>query len=59
MPTSLGEALAALRADENLCAAFGTGFIDYYTRLKQSEQLRFEQAEDKDEFQRREYFSRF
>ncbi|TWO67700.1 glutamine synthetase [Caenimonas sedimenti] len=58
LPTSLGEALSALRADERLCAAFGANFIDYYTRLKQSEQIRFEQAEDKDEFQRREYFGR-
>ena len=31
----------------------------YFTRIKQSELLRHEQAEDKDEFQRREYFSRF
>jgi glutamine synthetase len=59
LPTSLGEALAALRADERLVAAFGSGFIDYYTRLKQSEQQRFDAAGDKDEFQRREYFGRF
>lgn len=59
LPTSLGEALAALHADSVLCEAFGSGFIDYYTRLKHSEQQRFDAAEDKDDFQRREYFGRF
>ena len=59
LPTSLGEALAALRADSVLCEAFGAGFIDYYTRLKQSELQRFDAAEDPDEFHRREYFGRF
>jgi glutamine synthetase len=59
LPTSLGEALDALRTDIALCEAFGQPFIDYYTRIKQSEQQRFEAAEDKDEFQRREYFGRF
>jgi glutamine synthetase len=58
LPTSLGEALQALRDDAVLCAAFGASFIHYYSRIKQSEQQRFEQAEDRDEFQRREYFSR-
>jgi glutamine synthetase len=58
LPTSLGEALAALRADGVLCDAFGAGFIDYFTRIKQSEQQRFDAAEDPDDFQRREYFGR-
>lgn len=58
LPTSLGEALQALHADAGLCAAFGADFIHYFSRIKQSEQQRFEQAEDRDEFQRREYFSR-
>ena len=31
---------------------------DYFVRIKAAEQLRFEQAEDQDDFQRREYFSR-
>ena len=48
----------ALRADAGLCAAFGDNFIRYFTRVKQSEQRRFDEAADKDEFQRREYFSR-
>jgi glutamine synthetase len=58
LPTSLGEALAALRADATLCDAFGASFVDYYSHLKQSEQQRFDAAQDKDEFQRREYFAR-
>jgi glutamine synthetase len=58
LPTSLGEALDALRTDATLCEAFGPAFIDYFTRIKQSEQQRFDAAEDKDEFQRREYFAR-
>jgi glutamine synthetase len=58
LPTSLGEALQALRADTALCEAFGTPFIDYFERIKQSELLRHDQAQDKDDFMRREYFSR-
>jgi glutamine synthetase len=58
LPTSLGEALATLRGDATLCAAFGETFIDYFVRVKQAEQQRFDAAEDKDDFQRREYFSR-
>jgi glutamine synthetase len=58
LPTSLGEALAALQADAALCTAFGPEFIDYFVRVKQAEQQRFDAAEDKDDFQRREYFSR-
>jgi glutamine synthetase len=59
LPTSLGEALEALRADNTLVRAFGPSFIDYLVRIKESERLRHEQAEDADEFQRREYFGRF
>ena len=59
LPTSLGEALAALEADTVLCDAFGRDFVAYFRRIKQSEQQRFAAAEDPDEFQRREYFGRF
>ncbi|MDB5870724.1 MAG: L-glutamine synthetase [Ramlibacter sp.] len=59
LPASLGEALEALRADTVLTAGFGQPFVDYFTRIKRFELNRFEQAEDKDDFQRREYFSRF
>ena len=58
LPTSLGEALDALRADTVLTTGFGEAFINYFVRVKQSELTRFDLAEDKDEFQRREYFSR-
>jgi glutamine synthetase len=59
LPTGLGEALEALRGDNVLNAAFGEAFINYFARIKQAELQRWEEAEDKDEFQRREYFSRF
>ncbi len=59
LPTSLGEALEALHADAALTAAFGSPFIDYLSRIKHSERLRFEQADDKDDFHQREYFSRY
>jgi glutamine synthetase len=59
LPTSLGQALDALATDIALTEAFGAAFIDYFTRIKRSEQQRFEAAEDRDEFERREYFGRF
>jgi glutamine synthetase len=58
IPTSLGEALDALQADSVLVAAFGPSFINYLTRIKQSEITRHAQAADQDDWQRREYFSR-
>jgi glutamine synthetase len=59
LPASLGEALLALRADTGLVQAFGPALVDHYVKVKESELLRHEQAEDKAEFHRREYFSRF
>ena len=58
LPTSLGEALESLRADPVMAAAFGAGFTEYLLRVKESELLRHEQAQDKADFERREYFSR-
>jgi glutamine synthetase len=58
LPASLGEALQALQQDAAMRAAFGDTFVAYYARLKDAERQRFEQAEDKDDFQRREYFGR-
>ncbi len=58
IPTSLGEALDALQADRVLGQAFGSSFINYFTRIKQSEITRHEQAVDREDWQRREYFSR-
>jgi glutamine synthetase len=59
LPTTLGEALEALQADEVLVQGIGAAFIDCFTRIKRSEIARHEQADDNDEWQRREYFSRF
>jgi glutamine synthetase len=59
LPGGLGEALEAFEADAILCAAFGQTFVDYFGRIKRSELDRYEAAEDKLDFQRREYFSRF
>ncbi|MBK0393112.1 glutamine synthetase family protein [Ramlibacter algicola] len=59
LPTSLGEAIEALRADEPLVRAFGSGFVDYFCQVKAFEHQRHEAAQDKLDFQRREYFSRF
>jgi len=58
LPASLGEALEALGQDTALVEAFGADFVAYYTQIKSAEALRFEQAEDKTEFHRREYFGR-
>lgn len=58
LPTSLPDALDALAADPVLVAGFGTAFVDYFQRIKRAEATRHDEAADKDEFQRREYFSR-
>ena len=58
LPTGLGEALDALAADNDLVRAFGPQMVDCLTRAKRSELERHERAEDSDEWQRREYFSR-
>jgi glutamine synthetase len=58
IPTSLAEALDALQADTALTAAFGETFVRYLSRIKQAEIDRHAEAEDKDDWQRREYFSR-
>ena len=63
LPTSLGEAVAALRADEALRAGFGAGFVDYYAHIKEAELARFakeerEQAEVTP-WEQREYFDLF
>jgi glutamine synthetase len=58
IPTSLGEGLAALQADPALCAGLGDDVVSYFSRIKHSEIERHAQAEDKVDFERREYFSR-
>ena len=58
LPSSLGDALAALRNDAELSAGLGQGFVPYFGRIKQSEINRHAQAKDPQDFERREYFSR-
>jgi len=58
LPGSLGKALEMLNKDQNFCESFGIDFIRYFNRVKASEVARHDLAEDKDEWQRREYFSR-
>ncbi len=58
LPTSLAEALEALSADTVVAAGFGEAFLNYFVRVKRAELLRWEQAEDKNDFERREYFGR-
>jgi glutamine synthetase len=58
IPSSLGQALAALRDDAALCAALGNDFVRYFCRIKQQEIDRHAQADDKTDFERREYFAR-
>jgi glutamine synthetase len=59
LPTSLGEALAALAADQVLARAFTPQVVDWYTRIKRSELERHAAAQNSDTWQAREYFSRF
>jgi glutamine synthetase len=58
LPLTLGEAIGHLGEDRVLSTGLGPDVVRYYQRIKQSEQSRFNDAEDKVEFQRREYFSR-
>jgi glutamine synthetase len=58
IPTGLGEALRALRDDPVLSNALGDNFVRYFSRIKQQEIDRHAMAEDKTDFDRREYFGR-
>jgi glutamine synthetase len=58
LPASLAEALQALGNDAALVNAFGGGFVRYFTQVKQAEISRHDAAEDKGDWQRREYFGR-
>lgn len=58
LPTSLAEALEALLIDQTMVDAFGVPFVNYLVQIKRAEIARYEQAADKMEFQRREYFPR-
>ena len=58
IPTSLADAVQALQTDTALCQAMGQPFVDYYSTIKQAEHQRMAQAENVQEFHRREYFGR-
>ena len=58
LPASLGEALEAMQADTPLVEAFGRVFTDYLATIKRCELARHALAEDKIDWERREYFSR-
>jgi glutamine synthetase len=58
LPATLGDALDALREDCAMADGFGPPFIDWFERIKRSELARWEQAQDKRDFERREYFGR-
>jgi glutamine synthetase len=57
LPRSLGEALEALRADACLRDGLGSGFVDYFCRLKEAELARFNL--EVTEWEHREYFELF
>lgn len=58
IPTSLADAVHALQNDAALCHALGQPFVNYYSTVKRAEHQRMAQAEDVQEFHRREYFGR-
>jgi glutamine synthetase len=57
LPRSLSEALEALRADACLRTGLGTGFVDYFCRIKEAELARFNL--EVTEWEQREYFEIF
>lgn len=44
LPTSLGEAIAALEGDSMFRRAFGDAFVDYYLMMKRAEWARYQEA---------------
>ncbi len=59
LPTSLGQALDALQADAVLRQGLGEAMVQLYTRVKRAELARHAQAADPQQWERREYFSRY
>lgn len=58
LPATLAASLDALLADRALNDGFGASFLHYFNRIKRSEIARHDAAEDKTDFERREYFAR-
>ncbi len=59
LPASLTESLDALALDTTYLEGFGKDFINYYCHIKRFELARYAAADDKLDWQRREYFGRF
>ena len=63
LPTSLEEAIAALRADASLIEGFGKGFVDYFAHIKDAEIERFRKEADVQPeataWEQKEYFDLF
>ncbi len=59
LPGNLSDALGALAQDAALCGGFGPAFVEHYLQVKRQEVQRFDAAQDKGDWQAREYFSRF
>jgi glutamine synthetase len=57
LPRTLGDALTALRADACLRDGLGSGFVDYFCRIKEAELARFNL--EVSEWEHREYFDLF
>ena len=58
LPTRMDQALQALEADTELARALGSDFVSHYLHVKRAEWRRWEQAQDREAFERTEYFSR-
>ncbi len=58
LPTQLGNALDFLQQDATYTTGLGSGFVDYFCRIKRAELERHAQNDDKAEWARREYFGR-
>ena len=59
LPASLTDALAALQANAALNAGFSEEVLAWFAQIKRQEISRYEAADDKTDWLRREYFSRF
>jgi glutamine synthetase len=57
LPTTLAEALQALRSDTVLTGGLGAAFVDYYCRIKEDEIARFNL--EVSDWEQREYFDLF
>lgn len=59
LPRSLHAAVEALHVHRVMREGLGDDVVDYFCTLKRAEWQRFQEASDPEEWQRREYFSRF